>query len=103
MTARELELAKKAAAPMLRKPALKPLNTVRRKSSYICRGIVEALSIRLHMANEEYEEGKVKGVRIEDVEKKYNLKKRSLNNWRHNRMKDNKTPVKRMNKLRMKT
>ena len=90
MSPREFSLAKKAAASMLAAAMLassaerdkpKPLKP-RKKST----GYAKALQQRFAAANAAYETRKEAGATLAGIEREYELKPASLNNWRSRRL-----------------
>lgn len=90
MTPREFALAKKAAASMLAAAMLassaerdkpKPLKP-RKKST----GYAKALQAKFAAANAAYESRKEAGATLAGIEREYELKPTSLNNWRSRRL-----------------
>ena len=92
MTPREFTLAKKAAASMLAaamlaasaeldKPKPKPRKRIRKNT-----GAAKALQQRFAAANAAYESRKEAGATLAGIEREYELKPASLNNWRSRRL-----------------
>lgn len=92
MTPREFTLAKKAAASMLAaamlassaerdKPKPKPRKRIRKNT-----GHAKALQARFAAANAAYESRKEAGATLAGIEREFELKPTSLNNWRSRRM-----------------
>lgn len=90
MTPREFTLAKKAAASMLAAVMIacsaeqnepKPRKRVRKSTGY-----AKDLQERFAAANAAYESRKEAGATLAGIEREYELKPASLNNWRSRRM-----------------
>jgi len=90
MTPREFSLAKRAAASMLAAAMLassaerdkpKPLKP-RKKST----GYAKALQAKFAAANAAYESRKEAGATLAGIEREFELKPTSLNNWRSRRL-----------------
>lgn len=90
MTPREFALAKKAAASMLAAAMLaasaeqdkpKPRKRIRKNT-----GAAKALQEKFAAANAAYESRKEAGATLAGIEREFELKPTSLNNWRSRRM-----------------
>lgn len=101
MTQREFQLAKRAAASIMAAAMLaaaqerekpKPKKARKKRENT---GVAKALQEKLFAANAAYESRKEAGATLAGIEKEFDLKSKSLNNWRSRRMIHGSAPIKR--------